>query len=51
MDFSELLSNDTLLQQAAAIKGQNLDEAKELFKGLKGFKINFDPEVNIEFSN
>ena len=51
MDFSELLSNDTLLQQAAAIKGQNLDEAKELLKGLKGFKINLDPEVSIEFSN
>jgi len=50
MDFSELLSNDTLLQQAAAIKGQNLDEAKELLKGLKGFKINLDPEVKIEFS-
>ena len=45
MDFSELLSNDTLLQQAAAIKGQNLEEAKELLKGLKGFKINLDPEV------
>lgn len=50
MDFSELLSNDTLLQQAAAIKGQNLEEAKELLKGLKGFKINVDPEVHIEFS-
>ena len=50
MDFSELLSNDTLLQQAAAIKGQNLEEAKELLKGLKGFKINLDPEVCIEFS-
>ena len=50
MDFSELLSNDALLQQAAAIKGQNLEEAKELLKGLKGFKINLDPEVSIEFS-
>ena len=50
MDFSELLSNDTLLQEAAAIKGQNLEEAKELLKGLKGFKINLDPEVKIEFS-
>ena len=50
MDFSELLSNDALLQQAAAIKGQNLEEAKELLKGLKGFKINLDPEVTIEFS-
>jgi hypothetical protein len=50
MDFSEILSNDTLLQQAAAIKGQNLEEAKELLKGLKGFKINLDPEVRIEFS-
>lgn len=50
MDFSELLSNDALLQQAAMIKGQNLEEAKELLKGLKGFKINLDPEVKIEFS-
>ena len=51
MDFSELLSNDALLQQAATIKGQNLEEAKELLKGLKGFKINLDPEVSIEFQN
>lgn len=50
MDFSEILSNDTLLQQAAAMKGQNLEEAKELLKGFKGFKINLDPVVNIEFS-
>ena len=50
MDFSELLSNETLMQQAAAIKGQNLEEAKELLKGLRGFKINLDPEVVIEFS-
>jgi len=50
MDFSELLSNETLMQQAAVIKGQNLEEAKELVKGLKGFKINLDPEVMIEFS-
>ncbi len=50
MDFSEVLSNDALLQQAAVIKGQNLGEAKELLKGLKGFKINQDPEVTIEFS-
>jgi len=50
MDFSELLTNDTLLQQAAAIKGQNLEEAKELLQGLKGFKINLDPEVMIGFS-
>ncbi|MCI0624239.1 MAG: hypothetical protein L0387_21775 [Acidobacteria bacterium] len=50
MDFSELLSNEALLQQAAMMKGQTLDDAKELLKGLKGFKINLDPEVNIEFS-
>jgi hypothetical protein len=49
MDFSELLSNDALLQQAATT-GQNLEEAKALLKGLKGFKINLDPEVSIEFS-
>ncbi|MGH9428733.1 MAG: hypothetical protein ACRD2L_20800 [Terriglobia bacterium] len=50
MDFSELLASDTLLQQASAIKGQNLEEAKELLKGLKGFKINLDPEISMEFS-
>lgn len=50
MDFSELLSNDAMLQQVAAIKGQNLEEAKELLKGLRGFKINLDPEIQIEFS-
>jgi hypothetical protein len=50
MDFAELLSNETLFQQATKIKGQDLEEAKELLKGLKGFKINLDPELMIEFS-
>jgi len=50
MDFSELLSDDKLLQQTVAIKGQDLAEAKQLLKGLKGFKINLEPEINIEFS-
>ncbi len=50
MDFSQLLSNEALLSQMAATKGQSFDEAKELLKGLKGFKVNLDPEVTIEFS-
>jgi hypothetical protein len=50
MDFSELLSNDALLLQATAIEGPNLDKAKQLLKGLKGFKVNLEPEVKIEFS-
>lgn len=50
MDFSALLSNEALLSQMAATKGQSLEQAKELLKGLKGFKINLEPEVTIEFA-
>ncbi|MSO22787.1 MAG: hypothetical protein EXQ58_05930 [Acidobacteria bacterium] len=50
MDFPKLLSDDIFLQQAAAIKRQNLDEGRELLKGLKEFNIiNLDPEVKTEF--
>jgi hypothetical protein len=50
MDFSELLSNDAMLAQMAAMKGQSLNDAKELLKGLRGFKVNLEPEVKIEFT-
>lgn len=52
MDFGELLSNEALLHELAGKKGQSmtLDDAKLLLKGLKGFKVNLEPEVTIEFA-
>lgn len=47
MDFSELLKNDALLKQAAEPK--SIEEAKKLLQGVKGFKVNLDPEVTVEF--
>ena len=52
MDFSELLSNEPLLREMAARKRESmtLEDAKPLLKNLKGFKVNLDPEVQIEFA-
>ena len=47
MDFSELLKNDALLKHASEPK--SIAEAKELLQGVKGFKMNLDPEVLVEF--
>lgn len=48
MDFEELLSNDALL--ASVQQPKSIEEAKKLLKGVKGFKINLDREVKVEFS-
>ena len=47
MDFSQLLANDQLLEQIG--EPGSLEEAKELLKNVKGFKVNLDREVTIEF--
>ena len=50
MDFAELLNNEDKLKEMSGLKDQSLDDAKHLLKDLKGFKINLDPEVKIEFA-
>jgi len=47
MNFSELLTNDALLASVAQPK--SIEEAKRLLKDVKGFKVNLDREVTIEF--
>jgi hypothetical protein len=47
MDFSQLLSNDQLLAQIG--EPGSVEEAKQMLKNVKGFKINLDREVTIEF--
>lgn len=47
MDFAELITNDTLLSQVGEPK--SIEEAKRLLKDVKGFKVNLDREVMIEF--
>ena len=47
MNFSELLNNDALLASVAQPK--SIEEAKRLLKDVKGFKVNLDREVTIEF--
>ena len=47
MDFKELLANDALLAQVG--QPGSIEEAKQLLAGVKGFKVNLDREVNIEF--
>ena len=43
MDFSQLLENDQLLSKVA--QPGSLEEAKQLLKDVKGFKVNLDREV------
>jgi hypothetical protein len=47
MDFAQLLANDALLSKMDQPK--SLEEAKAMLKDVKGFKINLDREVGIEF--
>ncbi len=47
MDFSQVMANDQMLSKLSNPK--SLEEAKALLKNVKGFKINLDREVAIEF--
>jgi hypothetical protein len=47
MDFAQLLANDALMSKMGQPK--SLEEAKAMLKDVKGFKINLDREVAIEF--
>jgi len=47
MDFSQLLANEALLSQIG--EPGSIEEAKQLLKNVKGFKVNLDREVTIEF--
>jgi hypothetical protein len=47
MDFSQLLANDELLARIG--EPGSVEEAKNLLKDVKGFKVNLDREVTIEF--
>jgi hypothetical protein len=48
MDFAELLKNDALMQQMAG-EPKSLEEAKAVLKSIKGFKLNLDKQVDVEF--
>ena len=47
MDFSQLLANESVLSQIG--EPSSIEEAKLLLKNVKGFKVNLDREVTIEF--
>jgi hypothetical protein len=47
MDFSQLMTNDKLLSEVA--EPSSIEEAKRLLQGVKGFKVNLDREVSVEF--
>jgi len=47
MDFSQLLANEQLLSQIG--EPGSIEEAKQMLKNVKGFKVNLDREVTIEF--
>jgi hypothetical protein len=47
MDFSQLMTNEKLLSEVA--EPSSIEEAKKLLQGVKGFKVNLDREVSVEF--
>ena len=47
MDFTQLMNNDALLSQMG--EPDSVEDAKKLLKDVKGFKINLDKEVSVEF--
>ncbi len=48
MDFEQLLADESKLSQIQSVA--TIEEAKRAFKDVKGFKMNLDPEVQIEFA-
>jgi hypothetical protein len=47
MDFGQLLANDQLMSQIG--EPGSIEEAKQMLKDVKGFKVTLDREVTIEF--
>jgi len=50
MDFGKLLENPERFKKFAQANPQTLEESKKLLKGLEGFKIEFEPNVRVRFS-
>ncbi|MEK7865496.1 MAG: hypothetical protein AAB434_02355 [Planctomycetota bacterium] len=49
MDFGALMENMDMFKEMAKKKPKSMEETKELLKDVKGFKVNPDPEITIEF--
>ena len=49
MDFSQLLSNENLLKEMSSMKSDSLEDARNFLKNVKGFRVNLEPEVQVEF--
>jgi hypothetical protein len=48
-DFEKLLENPNLKTLDPIFEG-SLDDARKALKGVKGIKMQLDPEVNVEFA-
>lgn len=49
MDFGALMDNMDQFKELAKRKPKTMEETKELLKGVKGFKINPDARITIEY--
>jgi hypothetical protein len=49
MDFTQVLADEQQLAQLS--QPTSLEEAKQALKSIKGFKVNLDHEVTIEFAS
>jgi len=47
MDFTQLLTNQD--QLALLSEPKSIEDAKQMLKNIKGFKVNVDKEISIEF--
>jgi hypothetical protein len=50
VDFDALMADEANLKKFGAVIEGSPEEAKRLLKGVKGAKVNVDPEIRIEFA-
>jgi hypothetical protein len=48
LDFDEVTRDEAILSRLQGVR--SVDDAKVALKGVPGAKINFDPEITIEFT-
>jgi tetratricopeptide (TPR) repeat protein len=50
LDFDKLLENEENLKKISQQKPQNAEEARDLLKDVPGIKVEFNPELRVEFA-
>lgn len=49
VDFGKLMENEEALKKVKQLEPKNADEARKLLKDIPGIKVEFNPELRVEF--